>query len=82
MPVGPQRGYEQEHGHSGKQKGTCPKVIVFITEEKVHDHDGYVGKPQHVGNNKYLTERNVVVKCNMNHLIMTYHGLFKMSKLG
>ena len=82
MTVWPQRGYQKEDCHSGKQKSAGSEIVIFVAEEEVHDHHRYVCKPEQVGDDKYFTKRNIVVKSYMNDTIMTCNGPFQMTEPG
>ena len=82
MTVWPQCGYQKEDRHSGKQKGAGSEIVIFVAEEEVHDNHRYICKPEQVGNDKYFTKRNIVVKSYMNDTIMTCNGPFQMTEPG
>ena len=45
VSVRPERADDQEHGHSRKQEGAYPEVVILISEEKVDDDHCHIGKP-------------------------------------
>ena len=78
MPVGPQCGNQEKHGHTGAQKNKYSEVIFSVVQEKVSDHNGDICEPQHVRNHEYFTERNHVIKGYMDDLIASRDGLLQM----
>lgn len=80
MAVGPKRGHNQEHGHSGKQKNTGPVIILFVFKEKEDHHCGYIKEPQEVGDDEELTEGDVIVNRHMDDLIIFCDGLLQIAE--
>ena len=80
MSIRPECRYQQEDGHSGKQESTGLKIIVFVTEEKVHHHNCYISKPEQIGNDENFTERNVVVESYVNDPVVACNSPLQMTK--
>ena len=80
MTVGPQCGYQKEDGHSGKQEGACPEVIVPVLEKEIENRNGDVPKPEKVGNNKQFTKRNVVIERYVDLGIVAGHSFLQIGK--
>ena len=55
-------------------------VFHFVLKEKVRDHDGNIGKPQKVRNDKHFAERNVVVKPHVDNGILFGYRFLQMAE--
>ena len=80
VPVWPQGADDQKNGHSRKQESAGPKIILFVFKEKIHNHRRHIGKPQEVGDDKHLAERDQVVRRYVDQSVMSGHGSFQIGK--
>ena len=80
MSVRPECRDQKEDCHSGKQESTGSEVIIPVTKEEIYHHNRYVGKPEQIWNDEYLTEGDIVIECHVNHTIVAGDGALQMSK--
>ena len=45
MAVGEECGYDQENGHTRKQKSACPEIICLILKKEEDHNRRHIGKP-------------------------------------
>ena len=57
-------------GHTDKQEGTQPEIILLICKKEIQNCAGNIKKPDHVRNDKVLTKRNHIVQCHMHDLVI------------
>lgn len=80
MAVGPERGYQEEYCHPGKQESAGPEIVILVTEEKVHHHHRYIGKPEKIRDDEHFTERDIVIKRYMDDLVTACDSPFQVVK--
>ena len=57
-------------GHTDKQEGAQPEIILLICKKEIQNCAGNIKKPDHVRNDKVLTKRNHIVQCHMHDLVI------------
>lgn len=60
----------ETEGHACKQKGTHPVVLLGIVKKEVQDGASHIKKPEIVGYNKILVERNQIIKPGVYNVII------------
>lgn len=80
MSVRPEGTDNQKNGHSRKQEGTCPEIVILILEEEVDYDHCHISEPQQVRDDKRFTEGNEIIRAEMNQPIVACHGFLQMGK--
>lgn len=80
VSVWPQRGDDQEYGHSGEQKQAGAVIFFFVGKEQIEYDAGYVTEPHTIGNYKQFTEGNIVVYTHVNDILRIGHLCLQMPK--
>ena len=75
-------GPDQEDRHAAVQESNQPVIVFHIFKEEVRHSESHESKPEEIGDDEYLQERDVTVQCGLYHMIFTYGSILQPEKYG
>lgn len=81
-PVREKGTNQQADGHTCKQKGAQPVILLSAGKEKIHDSASHIDKPEQIRHDKIFVKRDVIIQPHMHHRIVPHHGPLQIQKPG
>ena len=75
-------GDYKKNSHSHHQVKDQLKIfpLILIEEQKICNCEAHIWKPQKIWNNKYLAERDHIIKNSMYNMVGSYRTVFQITK--